>query len=133
MSRVILDTDVWSFVFKGDTRAGLYSIHLIGQTPCITFASVGELYLWAELRNWGESRKAGLSRAIQQQEVIGWDDATSQHWARIRAERQRIGRPIAAQDAWIAACAVRHDLPLVTHNAGHFADISDLTLVTAQP
>lgn len=131
MSRIVLDTDVWSFVFKGDTRAELFSDHLVGRTPCITFATVGELYLWAELRNWGERRRSALARAIRQQVVLVWDDLIGRQWAAVRAERQRIGKPIAAQDAWIAACAMRHGLPLVTYNAAHFADVADLTLLIA--
>ena len=131
MSRIVLDTDVWSFAFKGDSRANLYSNHLVGRTPCITFATIGELYLWAELRNWGTQRRLTLSRAIGKNVVLAWDDATALHWAKVRAERQRIGQPIAAQDAWIAACALRHGLPLITHNRDHFVDIPGLTLLTA--
>lgn len=131
MSRIVLDTDVWSFAFKGDSRADLYSEHLVDKTPCITFATIGELYLWAELRSWGAKRRHTLSRAIEKHVVLTWDDATALHWARVRAERQRIGQPIAAQDAWIAACALRHGLPLVTHNRDHFVDIPGLTLLTA--
>ena len=132
MSRIVLDTDVWSFAFKGDSRAALYGKHLVDKTPCITFATIGELYLWAELRNWGAERRNALSRAIRRYVVLTWDDVTAWQWAKVRAERQRIGNPIAAQDAWIAACAIRHGLPLVTHNTDHFAEISDLLLLTAQ-
>lgn len=131
MSRLVLDTDVWSFAFNGDSRADLFSKHLIGKTPCITFATIGELYLWAELRNWGAQRRSALSQAIAKHVILTWDDVTAQQWAKVRAERQRIGKPIAAQDAWIAACALRHGLPLVTHNRDHFDEIPGLTLLTA--
>jgi len=32
-------------------------------------------------------------------------------------------------DAWIAACAVRHKVPLITHDA-HFKDVDGLEVVT---
>ncbi|NEP13006.1 MAG: type II toxin-antitoxin system VapC family toxin [Symploca sp. SIO2C1] len=37
---------------------------------------------------------------------------------------------MTVQDAWIAATALRHDLPLVTHNIKDFVGISNLQLVT---
>ncbi len=64
MSHVLLDTDAWSFVFKGDTRAENFRSHLVGNTPCIAFATVAELYLWAELHNWGSRRQESLHQAM---------------------------------------------------------------------
>jgi hypothetical protein len=34
----------------------------------------------------------------------------------LRAQRERIGRPIGLADAWIAATALWYDVPLVTHD-----------------
>ena len=51
-------------------------------------------------------------------------------WAIICVERQRLGKPISVQDAWIAATAIRHNVPLATHNREDFAGISGLTLLT---
>jgi tRNA(fMet)-specific endonuclease VapC len=45
-----------------------------------------------------------------------------------RAERKHT--PISPQDAWIAACAIRHNCPLITHNASDYANISGLTIIT---
>src|SRR5215471_13915728 len=52
-------------------------------------------------------------------------------WGRLRAEQQSIGPPIAPQDAWIAATALRHGLSLITHNAGDFEGIAQLDVRTA--
>jgi hypothetical protein len=41
---VLVDTDVFSFVFKGDTRGDLYLPHLSGSTLNLAFATVAELY-----------------------------------------------------------------------------------------
>lgn len=34
------------------------------------------------------------------------------------------------QDAWIAATALAHGIPLVAHNAAHFAHLPTLELLT---
>lgn len=84
MSHVLLDTDVWSFLFKGDTRAEGFQSHLVGNTPCIAFATVAELYLWAELHNWGSRRKESLRRALQKYQILLccplWNGATDKQF-----------------------------------------------------
>ena len=40
------------------------------------------------------------------------------------------GAAISAQDAWIAATALRHNLPLVTNNATDFENVSGLEVRT---
>ncbi len=41
-----------------------------------------------------------------------------------------LGRSISCNDAWIAACAVKHGVPLVTHNAKDFEAIGGLKVVS---
>ena len=97
------------------------------------FQTVAELYQWAELNRWGSDRIARLREWLGRFEVLGSDDATSRMWAHIRAVRARRGRPIAAQDAWVAACAVRNGCPLVTNNAADYVGIPDLVVISESP
>jgi tRNA(fMet)-specific endonuclease VapC len=130
MAAVLLDTDVFSFLFKQDSRAERYAAHLIGHVPCLSFMTVAELTRWALERKWGPKRRASLRARIVEATIVDYDMETSEAWARIAVERCRAGRPIACGDCWIAACAVRHDIPLVTHNARHYAGISGLKVLT---
>jgi tRNA(fMet)-specific endonuclease VapC len=131
MDYIILDTDVCSFLFKGDSRKKDYRPHLIGRTPCLSFQTVAELYQWAEINSWGQNRRAQLDKWLPNFVILPYDNETAQAWARIRAERRRQGRPISTADAWIAACALRYDCPLITHNAGDYGNISQLIVITA--
>jgi tRNA(fMet)-specific endonuclease VapC len=40
------------------------------------------------------------------------------------------GRPVDPSDAWIAATAIRYNLPLVTHNRRHFDGITGLQVIS---
>ena len=125
--------DVWSFLFKRDSRAELYRTHLEGHVLCLSFQTVAELYQWAAVANWGSTRRAKLHAWLEKFEVLGYDDITAQLWARIRAGRSRQGLPLAAQDAWVAACALRHGYPLVTHNAEDYRGVEELAVITETP
>ena len=130
MRAVILDTDVFSFVFKRDSRAELYSSSMTGAQPCLSFQSVAELRFWALARRWSESRRQGLDTSIAQCVVIPYDDAMAKIWAEICVNRRQIGRPIECGDAWIAAAALRHQCTLLTHNAKDYAGIPDLKIIS---
>jgi len=48
---VVVDTDVISYLFKGDTRGDLYQLHLDNKLGVLSFMTVAELDLWAATRN----------------------------------------------------------------------------------
>ena len=116
----LVDTDVFSYIYKGDTRAQLHTRHLLGVRAHLSFTTVAELYRWAKSSGWGQVRVDDLLATISNYTVVGWDDATAWEWARVMSIK---GRPMAHADAWVAAVALRHGVPLVTHNRRHFDGI----------
>ena len=130
LAAVVVDTDVISFLLKDDTRARAYRPHLQDKTLVLSFMTVAELYQWAYQHNWGEKRLAWLEDRLHAFVIAPYDNDLCRQWAAICVERQRRGKPISAQDAWIAATAVRHKVPLVTHNASDFAAITGLAVIS---
>jgi tRNA(fMet)-specific endonuclease VapC len=130
MGLVLLDTDVFSMFFRRDPRRVRYKEDVRGNVRCLSFASVGELRFGAITAGWGERRRQELEDAIARALVLTADDSVTLFWAQVKAARQRIGRPISSEDCWVAATALRHDLPLLTHNATDYHDIPGLKLVT---
>lgn len=130
MDQVLLDTDVFSFFQKRDTRGVLYRRHLADAEVFLCFQTVAELQLWAQLKRWGEKRNRELDAAIARCIIIPYDRDMAFRWAVVSAERRRVGRPIECGDAWIAAAAVYYALPLLTHNAADFEGISGLQVIT---
>lgn len=49
-------------------------------------------------------------------------------WAEAADGSRRNGGPRGVADAWIAATAFEHDIPLVTNNASHHAGDESLTV-----
>ncbi|PJF26875.1 MAG: VapC toxin family PIN domain ribonuclease [Phototrophicales bacterium] len=57
-----------------------------------------------------------------------FDDDAALVYGRIRAELERVGQTIGANDLMIAAIALLHNLTLVTHNVREFERIPALTV-----
>jgi len=54
--------------------------------------------------------------------VLAFDRAAAAAYARIRADRRRMGRPIDVLDAQIAAIATAHGIAVATRNVEDFTD-----------
>src|SRR5579883_3219718 len=130
--RCLVDTDVLSYIVRGDTRAESYRAFLAGKGIGVSFQTVAELRRWGRTHRWGSARWQQLQHLLDRITVYLVDDALIDAWAYITAMRDRQGRPIATGDAWIAATAWLQGLPLVTHNRRHFADIEGLDIVSGQ-
>lgn len=57
---------------------------------------------------------------------VPFDDRAAEAYGQIRAELEREGRLIGANDLLIAATARAHDLTLVTHDVAEFARVAGL-------
>jgi predicted nucleic acid-binding protein len=131
-ARLVLDTNIVSYLMRGGTEAELYAPLLENRLLAITFITVGELYYGAEKGNWGEKRRKALETQLRNFVVIPYDHEIARSYGRIQADLTRNGTQICVNDAWIAACAVRHATPLVTHNHKHFKHVADLDVITRE-
>ena len=131
-ARVIVDTNVVSYLMRRGSLAEQYGQRLEGRLAGIAFVTVGELYFGAEKKGWGERRWRELETMLRNFIVVSYDHEIARCYGRLVAQRQREGRPIAPNDAWIAACAVRHEVALVTHNEKDFEGVPSLEIITAR-
>ena len=129
-AKIILDTNIVSYLMRGGQEAEAYAPHVQGKLLAIAFITVGEMYYGAENRNWGENKRKQLETTLRNFVVIPYDHEIARCYGRLVAERKRNGKPIAPNDAWIAACTIRHGVPLVTHNTEDFEGITGLKVIT---
>ena len=114
---VIADTNIISYAFKREPLGERYSRLLTGREVRISFTTVAELHRWAEKGAWGARRRLELRLFLARFPMIPCTTGIPERYAKVIVERERAGRPMLRDDAWIAATALHHDLPLVTHDA----------------
>ncbi len=133
MPDAVIDTDVVSFLFKRDRRGELYRSHLVGRRLVVSFMTVAELDAWALTRKWGDKNKARMREHLQNFVIHPFDRALCLKWAEATTAARANGQPIGCADAWIAATAMFHEVPLITHNRNDFSGVPELTVISEAP
>ena len=126
--RRTLDTNIVIAALKGvgSVRARLET------TPTATVwlspIVLGELRLGVEKSQNRERNSANLALVAGGFDVAALDAAVCQEYVVIRADLERRGCPIGANDTWIAAHARALGSILVTDNVGEFSRVPGLRL-----
>ena len=129
-ARLVVDTDVVSFVFKWHPEfAPRYVDILRGFELVISFMTMAEMRQGALDANWGP-RKCVLEAYLADFSVLHSDSLLCSTWAAIRNESTQKGRPISSADAWIAATALVLSAPLVTNNLKDYRHLDKLQIVS---
>jgi len=114
---MMLDTNALSAFVDGDAAIGA----LVREASSLALPTVvlGEFRFGVSGSRHRRAYEAWLHAHLPSFDVLAIDEATTVYYARVRAGLKRIGRPIPANDAWIAALALQHDLTVVSRDA-HF-------------
>ena len=131
MNAAIVDTDVVSMLFKGDTRALAYRPHVTGRLLGISFMTLAELERWSLERAWGQRRKLELAQHLTRYAVLPVSRELCGKWAEVSFAPKSRGCPIQTADAWIAASALHYQVPLITNNRSHYSIVDGLVLLPA--
>src|SRR5260370_14537568 len=130
MSRIVVDTDVASYIFSWHSLAQQYADVLRGSELILSFMTVAELRMGAISADWGSRRRLLLEQFMRRFELVYADNELCTVWARIRADARAAGRPLSPQDACIAATALALDAPLATNNRRDFEHIQKLRILS---
>ena len=128
--KVVLDTNIVSYIVNGDTRAQFYESEISGMQPVISFQTWEEILIMTIKNGWGVRRRRDLLDHLSRYEVIWPTPTLVVICAELRAERETAGRRMEAADGWIAATAIMLGCPLATHDRD-FIGIPNLQLITA--
>lgn len=92
----------------------------------ISLITLGELYLGIEKSQQADKARQILKQLLQLIPALPLPIETAVHYARIRAVLEKQGKPIGANDLWIAAHALTERYILVINNVKEFARIPEL-------
>lgn len=129
MRRHLLDTNVLSDIVKNPGGRVEARIRTAGGNSAI-YTSV---IVAAELR-FGAAKKRSARLAVQLELILGkmvvapFEPPADRLYGDLRAELERAGTPIGANDLWIAAQALHDDSVLVTDNTREFGRVPGLTI-----
>ncbi len=120
---VLVDTSVAIAILNGERAAGDAAAREVVHFSAVV---VGELRYGATCSSRTAENLARIERLVSGR-VLPVDDGTTRVYAALRSALRRRGRPVGANDLWIAATAVQHQLRLATRVAD-FDAIEGLTL-----
>ncbi len=126
--KYLLDSNAVSVWAKRSSN--IFLSHLIKIGPkdlCISSVVEMEVLFGIELKPQFSYLPA-LQALLRELPVVNFDSASAVQAAKIRAQLQRIGRPIGAYDGLIAATALAHGLTVVTHNTREFSRVEGLVV-----
>ncbi len=120
---MILDTNALSAFVDGDADIGsVLRLHTRAAIPVIV---LGEFrYGIAESRHRA-AYEAWLASELGHFDILAITDETTTPYAALRVALKRLGRPIPANDVWIAALAVQHRLPILSRDQ-HFDGVPNI-------
>jgi len=131
-ARLVVDTDVASFVFKWHPNFAPRYVRIIrGFELVLSFMTLAEMGQGALNANWGQRKCDLLEEYLGDFSVLHSDNRLCSTWAAIRNESARKGRPMSSADAWIAATALVLPTPLVANNPKDYHHLDNLQLVSA--
>jgi predicted nucleic acid-binding protein len=120
---VILDTNALSAFADGDPEVG--AVLRREARAALPVIVLGEFrYGIAESRH-RVAYEGWLETHLQHFEILDVTTETTVVYAKLRVALRRSGRPIPANDAWIAALALQHRLPVLSRDR-HFDAVPGL-------
>ncbi len=125
----LLDTNILIAAIKGHPRVGEYLSVAPASEILLSVIVLGELETGINKSALPMRNRQLLEQVIADLEVVPVDGSAAQAYGRLRADLERGGTPIGANDLWIAAQAVSGDYTLVTDNQREFERVAGLRWV----
>jgi tRNA(fMet)-specific endonuclease VapC len=120
---VILDTNALSALLDKD--AALLKAIQESRELALPVIVLGEFRFGINVSRRRDEYLAWLRRDLSLFRVLPVVEETSVYYAAIRSELKASGSPIPANDAWIAALARQHRMPIVSRDT-HFDKVENI-------
>ncbi|HWS62804.1 MAG TPA: type II toxin-antitoxin system VapC family toxin [Steroidobacteraceae bacterium] len=123
----MLDTDISRYIIKRRPATLVERLERHAETLSVSVMTAAELRFSAAKA--GRPKLAELVEAyLERLAILDWTNEVTSHYAQIRSELERSGKPIGNMDLLIASHAVSQRMVLVTNNLKHFSNVPGLTV-----
>lgn len=123
---MVLDTDHCVAILRGQLDVDRHVAP--SASLFVSAVSVAELCYGALRSVRSEANLRHVEELLAGLTVLPVDGAVARRFARLKHALATAGTPVADADLQIAAIALEHRMPLVTHNRRHFDRIDDVEL-----
>jgi predicted nucleic acid-binding protein len=114
---LILDTNALSAAANADPA--IDRVFASARQLALPVPVIGEYRYGIAQARRGVRHRAWLENFMADCVILDITDNTTHHYAAIRLELRRVGRPIPTNDIWIAALCRQHNFPLLSRDR-HF-------------
>ncbi len=124
----LLDTDTIIYILKGNDVVKKNLQCHIEDPMKISIITLMELYYGAHKSGKVAGNLAKVKRLETEFEIISTSKESAEIFGLLKATLEKSGKRLDDFDLIIAACAMTHNLTLVTNNVAHFKKIEGLKL-----
>ena len=124
----LLDTDIVIYSLKGYAAVKRNLERNLHAALKISIITLMELYYGAYKSKSVASNLGKIKRIEEAVEILALGRESAEIFAMLKADLEKAGIPLDDFDLILAACALSHDLVLVTNNVKHFQRIQGLKL-----
>jgi tRNA(fMet)-specific endonuclease VapC len=124
--RYLLDSDICIYLMKRKSARLLSRLDRLAPVCAISLVVYGELRFGEASSKHRAAASAHLAALLETIQIAPLTLDVAARYGEIRADLERRGTPIGANDTWIAAHALAADLTLVTNNEREFARVAGL-------
>lgn len=126
--RYLLDSDICIYLMKRRPPGLLKKVDVLASACALPIVAHGELCFGVARSQRQTEAIANLDALLQVVQVLPLPPEAAAHYGEIRAHLEKAGKPIGANDLWIAAHALCTDLTLVSNNEREFTRVPGLRL-----
>ena len=124
-----LDTNTLVYFFKGIGRVGERMLSTPPSDIAIPALVLYELEVGIAKSSSSGRRRAELDNVAEAVNILSFGRKEARAAAAVRADLERIGKPIGPLDTLIAGTALANHATLVTHNTSEFGRVPNLEVV----
>lgn len=129
MSEALIDTDILSYYFGGDSRVAENVSKYLNSFPSLNISLITCYEVLGGLAYKKASRQIqAFENFMQECNLLNISEFSIRHSAEISGKLRRTGITIGNSDLLIAGIALENNLVLVTNNEKHFSQIPGLVI-----